>query len=111
MAKPIVTFFRDITALAKPGLTMMNVMMTAGAMGLAKADLPLITWITILVGATLLVASANTLNMYLEREGDKAMARTRRRPIPSGRMRAGTEIGRAACRATGQSGIGRSGCK
>lgn len=92
MATSIITFFRDIAALSKPGLTMMNVMMTAGAMGLAKASVPALTWLMVLVGATLLVASANTLNMYLEREGDKAMARTRRRPIPSGRMQPKTAL-------------------
>lgn len=92
MATFIPTFFRDIAELAKPGLTMMNVMMTAGAMGLAGGGLSGMTWLMVLVGATLLVGSANTMNMYLEREGDKAMARTRRRPIPSGRMRPGTAL-------------------
>lgn len=67
----------------------MNVMMTAGAMGLASADLALAQWIGVLVSATLLVGSANALNMYLERDGDRLMARTRQRPLPAGRMREG----------------------
>lgn len=92
MVTPIIAFFRDIAALAKPGLTMMNVMMTAGAMGLANTKLSAMTWLMVLVSAALLVGSANAMNMYMEREGDKDMARTRRRPIPSGRMRASTAL-------------------
>lgn len=92
MATPIVTFLRDLSTLAKPGLTMMNVMMTAGAMGLAAVSLPWITWLMVLLSAGVLVGSANAMNMYLEREGDKEMARTRRRPIPAGRMRPGTAL-------------------
>lgn len=88
MPSPIVTFFRDLAALSKPGLTLMNVMMTAGAMGLAGAGISGMTWAGTLLSSMLLVACANALNMYLEREGDKLMARTRQRPLPSGRMSA-----------------------
>lgn len=82
----IKTFVRDIATLSKPGLTAMNVMMTAGAMGLAPNTIPLVVWVMILLASTLLIASANTLNMYYEREGDKLMTRTRQRPLPAGRM-------------------------
>lgn len=77
---------RDIATLSKPGLTAMNVMMTAGAMGLAPGSIAGETWFMILLASTLLIASANTLNMYYEREGDKLMVRTRQRPLASGRM-------------------------
>lgn len=80
------TLIRDIATLSKPGLTAMNVMMTAGAMGLAPTPIPLVVWVMILIASTLLIASANTLNMYYEREGDKLMTRTRQRPLPAGRM-------------------------
>ena len=82
------TFLRDIATLSKPGLTAMNVMMTAGAMGLAPDAIPGVKWLLVLVASTLLIASANTLNMYYEREGDKLMVRTRQRPLPAGRMNA-----------------------
>lgn len=82
----VVTFFRDIVSLTKPGLTMENVLMTAGAMGLAHQGLPWQVWAGVLISCTLLVGCANAMNQYLEREGDKFMARTRRRPIPSGRL-------------------------
>jgi protoheme IX farnesyltransferase len=39
------------------------------------------------VGTTLVVAGANTLNMFLERDLDAKMERTRTRPLPSGRLR------------------------
>jgi protoheme IX farnesyltransferase len=39
-----------------------------------------------LVGTALVVASASALNMYLEADVDALMARTRNRPIPSGRI-------------------------
>src|SRR5262249_24541460 len=39
-----------------------------------------------LLGTTLVVAGANALNMYLERDVDALMTRTRNRPLPSGRL-------------------------
>jgi protoheme IX farnesyltransferase len=41
-----------------------------------------------LIGTLFLVGSANTLNMYLERDVDARMERTRRRPLPAGRIAA-----------------------
>jgi len=38
------------------------------------------------IGTGLVVSGANSLNMYLERSTDKLMARTKNRPLPSGRM-------------------------
>jgi len=39
-----------------------------------------------LVGTWLCVASANSLNCFIERESDKRMRRTRTRPLPAGRL-------------------------
>ena len=39
-------------------------------------------------GGYLMAGGANTVNMYLDRDIDDRMARTRLRPIPGGRMRA-----------------------
>jgi protoheme IX farnesyltransferase len=46
-------------------------------------------WLLLLsavVGTALVVVGANALNMFLERDSDRFMSRTARRPLPSGRM-------------------------
>jgi len=51
-----------------------------------------ITTLSTLFGTALVVASANALNMIIEREGDKRMERTANRPLPSGRMSTATAV-------------------
>ncbi|HVW30852.1 MAG TPA: heme o synthase [Polyangiaceae bacterium] len=73
--------------LTKPGVTRM-VVMTAWC-GAAMAPGPITSYARLLwalVGTALVVASASALNMYLEGDVDALMARTRNRPIPSGRI-------------------------
>lgn len=80
--------WRDFLALTKPGIVRMCLVMTAGGLWLAPSD-PSIGWqgwLAALVGSGLAVASANAFNMVWEREGDKQMARTRTRPVASGRI-------------------------
>lgn len=77
----------DYIALAKPRVTLM-VLGTAG-LGLYIAPTgPLRTGQTlgVLAGTMAIVAGANALNMYLERDIDGRAARTRRRPLPTGRI-------------------------
>jgi protoheme IX farnesyltransferase len=76
----------DYLALAKPRITVM-VLGTAG-LGLYLAPQKVGTWraLGLLVGTVLIVAGANALNMYLERDIDGRAARTRRRPLPAGRL-------------------------
>ncbi len=38
------------------------------------------------LGSTLVVAGANALNCYIERDSDRLMSRTRSRPLPAGRV-------------------------
>jgi protoheme IX farnesyltransferase len=78
---------RSLLALTKPRISLLSV--ATAAVGLAVAPHParlglLAVWT--LVGTLLLVGSANTLNMYLERDVDALMARTKRRPLPSGKL-------------------------
>ena len=44
--------------------------------------------LAVFVGGYLMAGGANAVNMYMDRDIDDRMARTRLRPIPSGRMRA-----------------------
>jgi protoheme IX farnesyltransferase len=77
----------DYVALAKPGITVM-VAITAGV-GFAVAGAALVEWkllVHLLAGTMLSSAGAAALNMFLEREADAKMERTRRRPLPAGRL-------------------------
>src|SRR4051794_20549051 len=81
---------RDLVALTKPRITAMVVTTTAGGYFLAnRAEHPQsspLTLILLLVGTSLIVAGANALNMYIEREIDRRMVRTQARPLPAKRM-------------------------
>jgi protoheme IX farnesyltransferase len=83
---------RDLVALTKPRISVLNAMMTAGGLALAGGATAGV-WIATLGGTLLVVASANVLNMYLERDIDARMRRTRGRPLPSGRMAPALALG------------------
>jgi len=73
--------------LTKPGITR-TVLVTAWA-GAVIAPGPIWDYARLgflLVGTALIVGAANALNMYLESDVDALMARTKNRPIPSGRL-------------------------
>jgi protoheme IX farnesyltransferase len=76
---------RDVVSLAKPRITLMVLITTAGGLSLAGGIAPLKAVLTLL-GTALVVGSANTLNCWLERDIDRYMARTRGRPLPAGRL-------------------------
>jgi protoheme IX farnesyltransferase len=72
--------------LTKPAVTrLVMVTMLCGAL-LAPGRLDVVRLVVALVSTALVVGAANALNMYLERESDAAMERTRGRPLPSGRL-------------------------
>ncbi len=77
---------RDLIALVKPRIMMMALLTAAGAMSLATAAIAVRDVVLLLAGTALIVGSANTLNMYLERDVDCLMARTANRPLPQGRL-------------------------
>jgi protoheme IX farnesyltransferase len=78
--------------LVKPSITLMVVITAAGGLVLSRRIvprsevLPVATILSTLSGCALLVAGANVLNMYLERNVDRRMIRTKDRPLPAGRM-------------------------
>lgn len=77
----------DLLALAKPMITVMSVFMAWGGMALAPGGIPAVTAFWALFGTALAVASAHALNMFIERDTDALMERTKNRPLPARRMR------------------------
>lgn len=80
-----------ILELAKPRI-LLSILLTAMA-GFAVASLGPIDKVLLLhmsVGILLLGAGVGALNQYFERESDKLMRRTEKRPLPSGRVSATT---------------------
>jgi protoheme IX farnesyltransferase len=75
-----------LSELVKPSIAAL-VMVTAlcGAL-LAPGPLPVARLLIALVATALVVGAANALNMYIERDADALMRRTRNRPLPSGRL-------------------------
>jgi heme o synthase len=80
----------DLVSLTKPRITAMVVITMLGGMWLATRSggpqRSVLTLSLAMLGTVLVVSGANTLNMYIERESDRFMARTKNRPLPSGRM-------------------------
>jgi protoheme IX farnesyltransferase len=79
---------RDLVALTKPRIT--GLVLATGAVGatLAPGRVAPSTLVLSLIGTALIVGSANALNMWWERDVDALMARTRKRPLPAGRLSA-----------------------
>ncbi len=76
----------DLWQLTKPGITRMCVLTTAGGLVLAPGEIGVVGGLSAVIGGALAVSGANAANMWWERETDRLMARTRRRPLPAGRM-------------------------
>lgn len=76
----------DLIVLLKPRVTALVIATTAGGLWLAPGTPSLFLIFAALLGTVLLVGAANALNMYLERDSDALMARTRNRPLPAKRM-------------------------
>jgi len=84
-ATPMRTITRDFIALTKPRIISLLLVTTIAPMFVAGRP----SWALVLVvfvGGYLMAGGANALNMYLDRDIDDRMARTRLRPLPSGRM-------------------------
>lgn len=79
----------DFVELTKPRIALLVLVATAVSYFLARwgqADLRVM--LRLLVGTSLVAASASALNQWLERFRDSRMDRTRSRPLPAGRLRA-----------------------
>ena len=83
---------RDLIALAKPSIVWLSVLMALLGIWLAPGAVDWLDATLMLIGTGLIVGSANALNMYMERDVDGRMNRTKDRPLPTGRMRPVTAL-------------------
>ena len=81
----------DLVELVKPRIMVMAVLTAAGAISLA-GGLSSVHVVWLLAGVALIVGSANTLNMWLERDTDCLMSRTKNRPLPQHRIEPTTAL-------------------
>jgi protoheme IX farnesyltransferase len=77
---------RDLVALTKPRITALVLLTEAAGLCLAPGHVAARTLVLSMLGTALIVGSANALNMWWERDIDAHMTRTRRRPLPAGRL-------------------------
>ena len=79
--------WKDFVALTKPRIISLLLVTTIAPMYVAGSP----GWklvLAVFIGGYLMAGGANAVNMYMDRDIDDRMSRTRLRPIPSGRMRA-----------------------
>ncbi|HEX6631662.1 MAG TPA: heme o synthase, partial [Gemmatimonadaceae bacterium] len=79
------TLAADLIALTKPRIISLLLVTTIAPMYVAGRPSVLLV-LLVTIGGYLMAGGANAVNMYLDRDIDDRMARTRLRPIPSGRM-------------------------
>jgi heme o synthase len=78
-------FFADLVSLTKPRIISLLLVTTIAPMYVAGKPSFALAMI-MLVGGYMIAGGANAVNMYIDSDIDTVMARTRLRPIPSGRM-------------------------
>jgi heme o synthase len=80
----------DFLALTKPRLNLLVLLTTLAGMYLAAPDgVAPVTLLHTLIGTALVAGGAAALNQVWERDTDGLMRRTRRRPVPDGRLQPG----------------------
>jgi heme o synthase len=76
---------RDFARVTKPGIMVLLLITTLGAMLIAAQGWPSLNIVLLtLLGGALASGGASSLNCYYDRDIDGLMARTRKRPIPTG---------------------------
>lgn len=86
------SFARDLIALTKPRITALVLLTGAAGFCLAPGRVPALALGLAALGTTFIVGAANALNMWIERDTDAKMARTKTRPLPAGRMSPGVAL-------------------
>jgi heme o synthase len=77
----------DYVSLTKPRIIELLLVTTVPTMIVAERGLPSL-WLmaATVIGGTFAAGGANAINMYVDRDIDRVMARTRKRPIAAGRI-------------------------
>ncbi len=79
------TLLRDMVMLTKPRIISLLLVTTVAPMYVAGTpDLGLV--LVVMIGGYLMAGGANAVNMYLDRDIDEVMRRTRKRPLPAHRV-------------------------
>ena len=84
---------RDLIALTKPRVISLLLLTTVAPMFITDRGLPsaaLIGWVVL--AGYLMAGGANAINMWFDRDIDVTMARTKLRPVPSGRLQPGAAL-------------------
>jgi protoheme IX farnesyltransferase len=86
-SRPARTTIGAYVALTKPRIIELLLITTIPAMVLAKGGWP-DTWLVVwtVIGGSLAAGGANAINMYIDRDIDQLMARTRSRPLVTGKV-------------------------
>jgi len=77
---------RAYLELSKSRIVLMVLVTTAAGYVIGAHPFRWLVLLNALIGTALVAAGTNALNQYVERDFDGMMKRTRRRPLPSGRM-------------------------
>ncbi len=85
VGSPARAFAKDLVSLTKPRIISLLLVTTIAPMFVAGHP----SWLlvaAVFVGGYMMAGGANAVNMYVDRDIDDRMSRTRLRPLPSGRM-------------------------
>lgn len=82
----LLAYAKDLLLLAKPRLSGLVVLTSAGGVALAPGRLGTARAVLTVLATAAVVGAANALNNYIERDIDGRMRRTRDRPLPAGRV-------------------------
>jgi len=86
--RPLAEVARDFLVLTKPGVMALLLVTTVCAMIVAASGMPpLGTFAWTVIGGALAAGGASAINHWWDRDIDAVMNRTRRRPVPGGRVR------------------------
>ena len=92
-ADPLIHKLRDYYSLTKPEVNLLILMTTSAGFYLAsRGPFSFAGLVNTLTGTLLVASGTAALNQWMERGHDGRMRRTARRPLPAGRVRAGSAL-------------------